>query len=106
MSVERHLHQCDVTITASGWTFKGVEQTEDMYTSVDKVMDKVEKQIRRAKGRERDRKGPGASSTLEALEQLGTGRLGVAGPPVEDGADVAEPGTPGADGEIEGQDRT
>jgi len=80
MSIERHLHQCDVTINASGWTFKGAEQTEDMYTSVDRVMDKIERQIRRTKGREQARKGPGSSSAREAVEQLGDGRLGVAIP--------------------------
>jgi putative sigma-54 modulation protein len=67
MSVERHLHRCDVTITASGWTFKGVEETEDMYTSVDKVMDKIERQIRRMKGREQDRKGTGSESIREGV---------------------------------------
>jgi putative sigma-54 modulation protein len=77
MSVERHLHQCDVTITAAGWTFKGAEETEDMYTSVDKVMDKIERQIRRRKGQEQARKSPGSSSTRDALEQLEGGRLGV-----------------------------
>ena len=40
-------------------------------------MDKVERQIRRVKGRELDRKGPGASSARDAVEQLEDGRLGV-----------------------------
>ena len=79
MSVERHLHRCDVTISAAGWTFKGAEETEDMYTSVDKVMDKVERQIRREKGREQAKRGPGSGSTREAIEQLGQGGLGVQG---------------------------
>ena len=57
MSVERHLHRCDVTVTAGRLAFKGAEETEDMYTSVDKVMDKIERQIRRSKEREQDRKG-------------------------------------------------
>jgi putative sigma-54 modulation protein len=83
MSVERHLHRCDVSISAAGWTFKGAEETEDMYTSVDKVMDKVERQIRKMKGREQDRKGPGASSARDAVEQLEQGELGVAGPTAE-----------------------
>jgi len=77
--VERHLHRCDVTISAAGWTFKGAEETEDMYTSVDKVMDKVERQIRREKGREQAKRGPGSGSTREAIEQLGQGGLGVQG---------------------------
>ncbi len=83
MSVERHLHQCDVTISAAGWTFKGAEETEDMYTSVDKVMDKIERQIRRVKGREQARKSPGNSSTRQAVERVEEGRLGVGSPKPE-----------------------
>jgi putative sigma-54 modulation protein len=97
MSVERHLHQCDVTISSAGHTFKGAEETEDMYTSVDKVMDKIERQIRKVKGREQARKGPGSSSARDAVEQLEEGRLGVGTssssvPPLE--VAVEEPETP------------
>lgn len=57
LSVERYLHGCDVTISAGNMVFKGREETEDMYTSIDKVMDKVEKQIRKSKGRVRASRG-------------------------------------------------
>lgn len=67
MSVERHLHRCDVTVTAGRLAFKGAEETEDMYTSVDKVMDKIERQIRRSKEREQDRKG------LESIREADMG---------------------------------
>jgi len=53
LSVERYLHACDVTISASGQTYKGREETNDMYTSIDKVMDKIERQIDKSKGRMR-----------------------------------------------------
>ena len=53
LSVERYLHACDVTISASGRTYKGREETNDMYTSIDKVMDKIERQIDKSKGRMR-----------------------------------------------------
>jgi len=51
LSVERYLHEADVTINAGRLTFKGREEREDMYTCIDKVMDKIEKQIRRTKDR-------------------------------------------------------
>jgi len=51
LSVDRYLHACDVTITASGHTYKGREETDDMYTSIDRVMDKIERQIDKNKGR-------------------------------------------------------
>ncbi len=53
LSVERHIHACDVTINASGQTYKGHKETDDMYTSIDKVMDKIERQIDKSKGRAR-----------------------------------------------------
>jgi putative sigma-54 modulation protein len=53
LSVERYLHACDVTILASGATYKGREESDDMYTSIDKVMEKIERQIDKTKGRRR-----------------------------------------------------
>jgi len=53
LSVERYLQACDVTISASGETYKGREESDDMYTSIDRVMDKIERQIDKTKGRKR-----------------------------------------------------
>ena len=53
LSVERYLQACDVTISVGGRTYKGHEETDDMYTSLDKVMDKIERQIDKSKGRAR-----------------------------------------------------
>lgn len=53
LSIERYLNACDITITASGKTYKGHEETDDMYTSIDRVMDKIERQIDKSKGRMR-----------------------------------------------------
>jgi putative sigma-54 modulation protein len=53
LSVERYLQACDVTISAGAHTYKGHEETDDMYASIDKVMDKIERQIDKSKGRAR-----------------------------------------------------
>jgi putative sigma-54 modulation protein len=53
LSVERYLHACDVTISASGTVYKGREESDDMYTSIDRVMEKIERQIDKTKGRRR-----------------------------------------------------
>lgn len=59
LSVEKYLHACDVTIQMGGHIYKGHEETDDMYTSIDKVMDKIERQIDKSKGRARaNRSGP------------------------------------------------
>lgn len=56
LSMERYLHVADVTIVSGAKTYKGREETEDMYASIDKVMDKIDRQIRRAKGAVRTKK--------------------------------------------------
>lgn len=53
LSVERYLQVCDITIQTGGHMYKGHEETDDMYTSIDKVMDKIERQIDKSKGRAR-----------------------------------------------------
>ncbi|MCP4604385.1 MAG: ribosome-associated translation inhibitor RaiA [Proteobacteria bacterium] len=53
LSVERYLQACDVTINTKGHTYKGHEETDDMFTSLDRVMDKIERQIDKSKGRAR-----------------------------------------------------
>jgi putative sigma-54 modulation protein len=50
LSLERHLHCIDVNLTADGEVFVGREESEDPYASIDKVIDKIRKQVTRAKG--------------------------------------------------------
>lgn len=50
-SVERDLHKIDVVIPLSGFVIKGEDKTRDMYTSIDNVIDKLERQIRKYKTR-------------------------------------------------------
>ncbi len=49
ISLERHLHKIDVSITADGHRYAGHEQSEDMYASIDLVMDKIDRQVREKK---------------------------------------------------------
>ena len=53
LSMERYIHVCDITISCNGHTYQGHEETDDMYTSIDRVMDKIERQIDKTKGRAR-----------------------------------------------------
>ena len=51
-------HVADVMITLhSGYVLKGQETTEDMYSSIDLVMAKIERQVRRYKEKLQDRRG-------------------------------------------------
>ena len=47
LEVEKFRHIADVTVNIDGATIKGVEETEDMYSAIDQVMDKIEIQVKR-----------------------------------------------------------
>ena len=47
LSVEKFRHQADVTLSVNGARIKGVEETGDMYSAIDQVTDKIEKQVKR-----------------------------------------------------------
>lgn len=66
LSVEKFRHVADVTITANGVTIKGEEQTEDLYSAIDKVMDKVEKQVRKYKEKIKNHKTGNPAKPLSA----------------------------------------
>ncbi len=57
LSVEKIRHIADVTIVANGVTMKAQENTGDMYSAIDGVSDKLEKQVRRHKERVKNHKG-------------------------------------------------
>jgi putative sigma-54 modulation protein len=47
LTVEKFRHQADVTLGINGTRIKGVEETGDMYSAIDQVVDKIEKQVKR-----------------------------------------------------------
>ncbi len=49
LSVEKIRHIADATVVAGGVTIKAQESTQDMYSAIDAVTDKLEKQVRRHK---------------------------------------------------------
>jgi len=49
LSVEKNRHIIEVTIPFNGVILRGEEATADMYTSIDNVVDKLERQMRRQK---------------------------------------------------------
>ena len=51
LTVERELHRIEVTIPLNGMLLRGEEATTDMYTSIDLVVEKLEKQISKFKGK-------------------------------------------------------
>jgi len=55
-SMERHLHRVDLNLTGDGHQYAGHGQSEDMYATIDQVVDKIDRQVRDAKATETDRR--------------------------------------------------
>ncbi len=47
LTVEKHRHEADINIIASGLKIHGHETTGDLFSSIDLVMDKLETQVKR-----------------------------------------------------------
>jgi putative sigma-54 modulation protein len=57
LSVEKRRHQADITLNADGVMINAVETTDDMYSAIDMVMDKLERQIKKHKEKIQGKKG-------------------------------------------------
>lgn len=68
LTVEKDSHRIEVTIPINGMILRGEETTGDMYASTDMVVEKLEKQIERYKGRLIRRAGKGNSESRQAVQ--------------------------------------
>ena len=60
-SMERHLHRVDLNLTGDGHQYAGHGQSEDMYATIDQVVDKIDRQVRDTKATQTDRRRSGES---------------------------------------------
>ena len=51
LSLERYLHHADINLHAGHFHLRGKEKCEDMYASIDKAVDKIERQLKKYKDR-------------------------------------------------------
>lgn len=56
LSTERYMHKADITIKAHGFMMRGQEKSEDMYSSIDGAVDKIERQVRKYRKKITDHK--------------------------------------------------
>ncbi|MGI6587224.1 MAG: ribosome hibernation-promoting factor, HPF/YfiA family [Peptococcia bacterium] len=76
LTVEKERQRVEVTIPLNGYLLRGEEETHDMYSSVDQVVDKLEKQMKKYKTR-LSKKNKGASikdlvaNSVEKVEEEG-----------------------------------
>ncbi len=74
--VEKHRHIAEVNIIGDRLSINGKEETGDMYSAIDQVMDKIEKQLKRHRSRIRNWKPENIkgeeSLAREATEEVTT----------------------------------
>ena len=68
LAVEKFRRIADVNLNVNGTVIKAEEETEDMYSSIDQVMDKIEKQVKRFRDKKIKRR-PGSSRGLEDSDE-------------------------------------
>lgn len=66
LQVEKFRHIADVTVESNGLRINAREETEDMYSAIDMVVDKLEGQVKKQKEKLRNRK-PTASERAQRL---------------------------------------
>ena len=54
--VEKHRHMAQVTVKTKGFTAHASEETDDLYITMDSVLEKIEKQLKKHKDRAQDQK--------------------------------------------------
>lgn len=75
-SVQRNWHIVEVTLEGDGILLRGEERTDNMYASIDQVVEKLERQIKRFKGKLVERVHPEESPKQHMaalMEQEATG---------------------------------
>jgi ribosome hibernation promoting factor len=69
LSVEKFRHQADVTLILDGTRIKAVEETGDMYSAIDQVMDKIEKQVKRHLSKIRDHRSENLKAEDKSMSE-------------------------------------
>lgn len=68
MNVEKYRHIADVVVQASNLRVEGKVESDDMYNSIDGAMEKVVKQLRKAKEKVQSHKADGIAKTELELQ--------------------------------------
>lgn len=75
LSVEKIRHIADATVVANGTTVKAQGDTQDMYSAIDMVIDKLENQVRKHKEKAKDHKN--VSESIRYSEAAAEGPAGA-----------------------------
>ncbi|MCU0564786.1 MAG: ribosome-associated translation inhibitor RaiA [Desulfobacterales bacterium] len=77
LAVEKHRHIAEVNITGDRLSINGKEETGDMYSAIDMVLDKLEMQIKRSKQKIRERRASAKGQTRTIREDSGSEEEGA-----------------------------
>ena len=72
LSVEKFRHIAEISLAGDRLTIIGKEETNDMYSAIDMALDKLEKQIKKNKQKNRDRR-IGDKSSIRDISDYGAG---------------------------------
>jgi putative sigma-54 modulation protein len=76
LRVEKFRHIVEVSIDANGLRINGTEETDDMYSAIDMVVDKIEAQVRKYRDKLRRRKpADGVKHLPVSMNVLASGEL-------------------------------
>jgi len=64
LEVEKFRHKAEVQLKVNGLLIQAHEETEEMYSSIDKVMDKIGRQVRKYKEKLKGHKGRGEEPVM------------------------------------------
>jgi putative sigma-54 modulation protein len=67
LSIEKFRHSAEINIAGDRMTINGKEETEEMYSAIDMVLDKLEVQIKKSKQKSREYR-PKAKSGIQESE--------------------------------------
>lgn len=66
LSVEKYRHRVEIKFSSQKQSFHGHEETNDMFQAIDRVIDKLESQVRKYKQKKNDGKRRGSESIRHA----------------------------------------
>ena len=75
LDVEKYRHHAEITLFLNGLTFLAEDETEEMYATIDKVADKLEKQVKKHKEKVTHHRDKGGKKQLPEEIELETSLL-------------------------------
>jgi len=71
LTVEKFRHTAEINVAGDRLSINGKEETNDMYSAIDMVLDKLEKQIKKNKQKIRERRTSSKNRNRSMLEEEG-----------------------------------